>query len=55
MYMSGGSDFHGTRKVNHNLGIGHGNLSIDETTIKSWINKYIPNFNELKNKKKTKS
>ena len=55
MYMSGGSDFHGTRKVNHNLGIGHDNLSIDETIIKSWINKYIPNFNELKNKKKTKS
>ena len=55
MYRSGGSDFHGTRKVNHNLGIGHDNLSIDETIIKSWINKYIPNFNELKNKKKTKS
>ena len=55
MYMSGGSDFHGTRKINHNLGIGHGNLIIDETVVENWVKRYIPNFNESKNKKKTKS
>lgn len=46
MYMSGGSDFHGTRKINHNLGIGHGNLIIDETVVENWVKRYIPNFNE---------
>ena len=55
IYMSGGSDFHGTRKINHNLGIGHGNLIIDETVVENWVKRYIPNFNESKNKKKTKS
>lgn len=36
LFMSGGSDFHGTRKVNHELGIGHGNLHIDESIIENW-------------------
>ena len=44
LYKSGGSDFHGTRKVNHNLGTGNGSLNIDEFTVKDWINKYLPNF-----------
>lgn len=50
MYMSGGSDFHGTRKINHNLGIGNGNLCIDESLVKSWINRYLPDFNSYKGK-----
>lgn len=38
LYMSGGSDFHGSRKVNHNLGVGRGNLFIEENLIQEWIN-----------------
>lgn len=38
LYMSGGSDFHGTRKINHNLGIGSGNLNINDEIITSWCN-----------------
>lgn len=53
MLMSGGSDFHGTNKKNHNLGTGSGNLKIDEFIINNWINNYIPNFNKLKTKKKS--
>lgn len=48
LYKSGGSDFHGTRKINHNLGTGNGNLNINELTIKEWINKYLPNFDVKK-------
>lgn len=43
MYLSGGSDFHGTRKTNHNLGTGHGNLNISEDIVKNWITQFIPN------------
>lgn len=43
MYISGGSDFHGTRKVNHFLGIGNNNLNISEEVVKPWITKFIPN------------
>lgn len=52
MYMSGGSDFHGTRKINHNLGTGNGNLCIDESLVKSWINRFLPDFNNSKGKAK---
>ncbi len=44
MYISGGSDFHGSRKENHNLGTGRGNLQIDENVVSNWITNYIPNF-----------
>ena len=37
MYISGGSDFHGTRKTNHNLGTGNNNLNIDEKYIQDWF------------------
>lgn len=37
MYISGGSDFHGTRKTKHNLGTGNNNLNIDEKYIKEWF------------------
>ena len=40
LFMSGGSDFHGTRKVNHNLGVGRGNLNIDEKVVESWLRDY---------------
>lgn len=42
--MSGGSDFHGTRKINHNLGIGRGNLRIDESVVQEWITNYIQGY-----------
>lgn len=48
MYMSGGSDFHGTRKINHNLGTGHGNLHIDESVVDNWISDYIPSLDSAK-------
>ena len=50
MYMSGGSDFHGIRKINHNLGTGHGNLCINESVVKNWINGYLPDFDNMKGK-----
>ncbi len=43
MYISGGSDFHGTRKNNHFLGLGNNNLNIDEKIVKPWTTKFIPN------------
>lgn len=46
MYMSGGSDFHGTRKINHNLGTGHGNLCINANVVKNWITRYLPDFDK---------
>lgn len=49
MYMSGGSDFHGIRKINHNLGTGHGNLHIDESIVDNWVCNYIPSFDSAKN------
>jgi len=52
MYMSGGSDFHGTRKINHNLGTGHGNLNIDEDIVKDWVKKYLPTFKSSESKRK---
>lgn len=41
LHMSGGSDFHGTRKINHALGVGRGNLCIAEDVIYSWCNDSI--------------
>ena len=38
MYMCGGSDYHGTRKINHNIGTGNNNLNIDEAIVSSWLN-----------------
>ena len=42
LYMSGGSDYHGTRKINHDIGIGHGNLAINEDIINPWVNNDKP-------------
>lgn len=52
LYMSGGSDFHGTRKTNHNLGIGHGNLCISEQIVQNWIHRYLTDFRQMKDKRK---
>lgn len=37
LYRSGGSDFHGERKINHYLGIGKGNLRIPKEIIEEWL------------------
>ena len=37
LYKSGGSDFHGARKQNHDLGIGKGNLRIPKEIIEEWL------------------
>jgi hypothetical protein len=36
LYKSGGSDFHGENKTNHNIGSGAGNLKINESIIVDW-------------------
>lgn len=38
LFKSGGSDFHGTNKVNHNLGTGDGTMSIRIDLISDWYN-----------------
>lgn len=41
LLISGGSDYHGINKSNHDLGIGRGNLNIDKAVINNWnINCY---------------
>lgn len=37
LYRSGGSDFHGERKRNHDLGLGNGNLRIPKEIIEEWL------------------
>lgn len=41
LYISGGTDFHGTNKPNIQLGNGQGNLNITSEKIGNWINKVI--------------
>lgn len=50
LYMSGGSDYHGTRKINHSLGTGRGDLCVHESIVINWINRYFPDFHISKNK-----
>jgi len=38
LLKSGGSDFHGIYKINHNLGTGNGKLYIEESLVSNWIN-----------------
>ena len=41
LLISGGSDYHGTNKENHNLGVGRGNLNISKDIINNYkIGKY---------------
>ena len=37
LYISGGSDFHGSPKPDINIGIGRGNLNISKELIEEWI------------------
>lgn len=39
LYKSGGSDFHGINKTNHNLGLGGGSLLIEKELTEDWIKK----------------
>jgi hypothetical protein len=39
LYISGGSDYHGQKKPDIEIGIGKGNLTISEETIQEWIEK----------------
>lgn len=39
LFMSGGSDYHGSFKPDVDMGSGKGNLQTDEKAIKNWINK----------------
>lgn len=38
LYISGGSDFHGDKKPNIEIGTGSGNLNISKKIIEEWIN-----------------
>lgn len=37
LYISGGSDYHGRRKPDIEIGIGRGNLNISKEIIEEWI------------------
>ena len=43
LLISGGSDYHGTNKKNHELGIGRGNLNINKDITKTWSINYYKN------------
>ena len=43
LFMSGGSDFHGLNKTDINMGIGTGNLVVNETIIQDWADKVLKN------------
>ena len=36
LYVSGGSDYHGTNKKNHDLGYGNNNLNINKSILENW-------------------
>lgn len=38
LYISGGSDYHGNRKPDIEIGVGKGNLNISKEIIEEWIN-----------------
>lgn len=37
LYISGGSDYHGTPKPDIEIGVGKGNLSISKEIIEEWV------------------
>lgn len=39
IYMSGGSDYHGKNKPNVDIGVGFGNLKVEDSIINDWIEK----------------
>lgn len=38
-YMSGGTDFHGANRPDTQMGVGKGNMKIDNKLVKNWIDK----------------
>ena len=38
LYISGGSDYHGTKKPDVEIGNGKGNLNIQKEIVEEWIN-----------------
>lgn len=38
LLISGGTDYHGDKKKGRNIGIGYGNINIDECIVENWIN-----------------
>jgi ribosomal protein L1 len=38
LFVSGGSDYHGTNKKNIEMAVGKGNLKIEAKYIKPWVN-----------------
>jgi len=36
LFKSGGTDYHGANKINHNIGIGSGNMKILDNYINDW-------------------
>lgn len=38
LYISGGSDYHGRKKPDIEVGIGKGNLHISKEIIEEWVN-----------------
>ena len=38
LYISGGTDYHGKKKKDRNIGTGYGNLNIDENIVEEWLN-----------------
>ena len=38
IFISGGSDFHGHKKPDVEIGVGRGNLSISKEYIEEWAN-----------------
>lgn len=37
LYMSGGSDYHGKRKPDIEIGVGKGNLNISKKLVEEWL------------------
>lgn len=40
LYISGGSDFHGTSREDIKMGEGRGNLQVQQEIISNWINSF---------------
>lgn len=45
LLISGGTDYHGSKKLGREIGTGYGNINIDESVVSNWIN--IKIYNKL--------
>lgn len=41
LLMSAGTDFHGMKRPDRKIGVGFGNMNVQEKTVKNWIEEYI--------------